>query len=108
MQMVPLYSKDWTILGHVDLDMCLKSHTFVVVDNSPYCFTDGPVSVDTEVMSPVEIYRIPRRGIVFCRHGVEKTTWHLVVDEKDLPPWFWDCKAIVKFSPEFSYQALYG
>ena len=105
MKMTPFYSEAGQILGHVDLDMCLKSHAFVVVDDSPYRFSDGPVPMGEEVMSPIEVYHIRFRALSFQCLDDRKVVRHLVVDEEKLPKWFWDCKAIVTFVPH-SWQEV--
>jgi len=101
MKMVPFHSLDGVIIGHVDLDMCRRTHHSVVLDNGPEDWLTAPVPTDGAMVSPddyVEIFHIPLREIRFQCHEVREKVLHLVVDDSKLPPWFWDAKAVVAFA----------
>jgi len=97
MKMVPFHDMYGTILGHVDLDMCHRTRTSVMVDNSPPLV---PTEEDRKTISPddtVEIFHIPLRELKFRCRSEEVTVLHLVVEADDIPSWFWDSKAVVDF-----------
>ena len=106
MNMVPFYSKDWTILGHVDMDMCHHTRTSVVLNNGPEDWLAASKLTDEDITRGVEIFHIPFREVQFRQRNNGMKVLYLVVDEETLPSWFWDAKAIVKFSP-VSHQAVY-
>ncbi len=102
MKLTPFFSMDGIILGHVDLDMCRRTRNSVVIDNGPSDWSKCPMPTPTtpESLSPIEMYHIPLREIMFRSRREEVTVYHLVIAaEETLPPWFWDSKAIVKFTP---------
>lgn len=105
MKMVPFYSLDGVLIGHVNRDMCRQTHNSFVIDNGPshWFKCPNPVPVTAEDISPIELFHIRFRKIEFrCRsayNDIDATVYHLVVDEGTLPSWFWKAKAVVIFIP---------
>lgn len=101
MKMVPFHSKEGLILGHVNRDMCRQTHNSFVIDSGPedWFKVSKPMGGPDDIY--VELYHLRFRKIEFrCHNDLDQTVYHLVVDEKTLPSWFWKAKAIVKFSPD--------
>ena len=99
MKMAPIYTSDGKLLGHLNMDECGRNRNNVTVTDMSRSLKNLSSFEEVELGgTTLKYYHIPLRMIKFRCEAEEQKVQYLVADE--LPNWFWDSYATVKFSPD--------